>query len=182
MSAGAPPMFSLTVSMVRGSVWYTSVCIWSQRKISRCVRSSDFGGHSIGPLCSVLLPGRTSFNNFLNSPAICGGAPSCRKSDRRTTRGISFTCGFHTPFNSCRYRSVFTPPSRNTGSKRVFPCIAHHMVILGWVRWWESPETWRLSCAQYKALCPFTCQLQLKHASSLNTISSATIPCELTIH
>jgi hypothetical protein len=38
----------------------------------------------------------------------------------------------------------------------VFPCIAHHMIILGWVRWWASPATWRLSCVQYTMLCRFT--------------------------
>ena len=156
MSVAATRMFSLTVSMVRGRIWYTGVCIWPQRKIYKGVRSGEFGGHSIGPL----LPGRTSSNNFLNSPAVWGGAPSCRKSDRHTTSGISSTCGSHAPFNSCRYRSAFTPSSRKSGPKRVFPCIAHNMVILGWVRWWASPATWRLSCAQYTVLCRFTYQLQ----------------------
>ena len=143
-------------------VWYgTRVSAYDpQRKIYKGVRSGGFGGHSVGPLWLIHLPGTTSSNNFLNSPAVWGGAPSCTKSDRRTTSGISSTCGSHAPLNSCRYRSAFTPSSRNIGPKRVFPCIAHHVVILGWVRWWASPATWRFSCAQYKVLCRFTYQLQ----------------------
>jgi hypothetical protein len=185
MSVVAPRMFSLTVSMVRGRVWYTSVCIWSQRKISRCERSSEFDGHSIGP--PVLSPSReelppTIFSTRQRYEVVLRPAESQTDVRRVAFSGISSTCCSHTPFNSCRYRSAFTLPSRNTGSERVFPCIAHDVIILGWVRWWASPATWRLSWAQYTVLCRFTYQLQYKHASSPHTISSARGHCDLTMN
>jgi len=59
MSLVAPRMFTFTLSRLRGRVSYTSICVFPQRKISKGLRSGDFGGHSICPLSSIHLPGRT---------------------------------------------------------------------------------------------------------------------------
>jgi hypothetical protein len=56
-------IFSSRSSVVHVQVWYTSDYM-TQRKKSRGVRSRNLGGHSVGPLCPIYGPRRTTSNKF----------------------------------------------------------------------------------------------------------------------
>jgi hypothetical protein len=113
------------MSVVRGRVWYSSNCIWTQRKNLECVRSEDLSGHSKGPLRPIQLLDSQLASEITWRPILL--------KVKRTSycEWYFIHTRFQHSFNYCRYRVVFTLSSRNNGHGTVFPCIAQETVFLG---------------------------------------------------